>query len=86
MLLTSSAPVVAASFFSVDTQTVPIDVGDALLVTVASPEFVLFMKILSSRRSRQDFNDILDLCHFLGITDEVGIHVAVLPFGGVDGD
>lgn len=47
---------------------------------------MLFMKILSSRRSRQDFNDILDLCHFLGITDEVGIHVAVLPFGDVDGD
>lgn len=71
--------------FESDTQSVPLDVGDNLMVSVASPEFMLYLKIWASRRSAHDIADIIDLCHYLNIETELQLYNAISPFGGVDG-
>ncbi len=43
-------------------------IGPALMVSIASPEYVLAMKAMVSRRSQGDLDDAVTLCGLVGIT------------------
>lgn len=45
-------------------------IGPALVIEIASPEYVLAMKAMTTRQSDGDLNDAVYLCRLLGISDE----------------
>lgn len=45
-------------------------IGPALAVEIASPEYVLAMKAMTTRKSDGDLADAVHLCRMLGISDE----------------
>lgn len=71
--------------FDVDTQSVPIDVGGNLQVTVASPEFLMYMKFTSQRRAPHDIEDLRELCRICGVKSELDVYQLTSRFGGIDG-
>lgn len=48
-------------------------IGPALAVEIASPEYVLAMKAMTTRKSEGDLADAVYLCRMLGISDETGL-------------
>lgn len=45
-------------------------IGPALVIEIASPEYVLAMKSMSTRKSDGDLADAVYLCRMLGVADE----------------
>lgn len=45
-------------------------IGPALVIEIASPEYVLAMKAMTTRKSDGDLTDAVDLCRLLGISDQ----------------
>ena len=60
-------------------------IGPNLTLRVASPEFLLYTKIISRRRAEQDFEDALLLAQKLNLHDAQDILRAVEHFGAIDG-
>jgi len=52
-------------------------IGPALVIEIASPEYVLAMKSMTSRKSDGDLIDAVDLCRMLGIEDEAALEAVV---------
>lgn len=57
-------------------------VGPALSVNIASADYVLAMKAMTSRQSDGDLRDAAQLCRILGITTENGIEDVVKRYFG----
>ncbi len=57
-------------------------IGPALTVEIASAEYVLAMKAMSTRHSDGDLRDAADLCRILGIRDELEIERTVRKYYG----
>lgn len=57
-------------------------IGDALTIEIASPEYLLAMKAMTSRQSEGDLADAALLCKELGITKESGIDAVVARYFG----
>jgi hypothetical protein len=60
-------------------------IGPSLTVEIASAEYVLAMKALSTRHSTGDLEDAVVLCGILGISDELQIERVVRKFYGSHG-
>jgi hypothetical protein len=52
-------------------------IGRALVIEVASPEYVLAMKSMTTRQSAGDLADAVHLCRMLGVSDEAGLEAIV---------
>lgn len=52
-------------------------IGPALVIEIASPEYILAMKSMSTRKSDGDLADAVHLCKLLGISDEPALESAV---------
>ena len=48
-------------------------IGPALVIEIASPEYVLAMKSMSTRKSDGDLGDAVHLCRMLEISDEAAL-------------
>jgi len=48
-------------------------VGPALVIEIASPEYVLAMKSMTTRKSDGDLADAVHLCRLLDISDQTGL-------------
>jgi hypothetical protein len=48
-------------------------IGPALVIEIASPEYVLAMKSMTTRKSDGDLADAVYLCRMLGIADEASL-------------
>ncbi|WP_440713120.1 hypothetical protein [Gordonia sp. FQ] len=59
-------------------------IGPALTIEIASAEYVLAMKAMSTRHSDGDLRDAAELCRLLGISDEHQIEQTVRRFYGGD--
>jgi hypothetical protein len=59
-----------------------VKIGPALAVSVASPDYVLAMKAMTSRQSDGDLQDAALLCRMLNITSEAGIEAVVQRYFG----
>ncbi|MBM4570251.1 hypothetical protein GS896_27505 [Rhodococcus hoagii] len=57
-------------------------IGRALTIEIASPQYLLAMKAMSSRQSQGDLDDAALLCKQLGITKESGIEELVGRYFG----
>ncbi|SDN55144.1 hypothetical protein SAMN05216355_10686 [Actinomyces ruminicola] len=71
--------------FSADADPRTIEIGPALTVNVASPDYLLAMKVLSSRQSDADRRDAVALCRLMGLTNEAQIQQRVGRYFRVDG-
>lgn len=71
--------------FSQDTECRSYPIGDNFLVTVASPEYLLFLKIHSSRKAPSDIRDIMMLFDLLNVKSENDVYQLTSPFGGING-
>lgn len=52
-------------------------IGPALVIEIASPEYVLAMKAMTTRKSDGDLADAVSLCRILGISDEAALENTV---------
>jgi hypothetical protein len=52
-------------------------IGPALVLEIASPEYVLAMKSMTTRKSDGDLADAVHLCRLLGICDEAELEAIV---------
>lgn len=57
-------------------------IGPSLSVDIASADYVLAMKAMTSRQSDGDLRDAAQLCRILGITTEVEIEAVVTRYFG----
>ncbi|MEI6251972.1 MAG: hypothetical protein WCP30_04135 [Mycobacteriaceae bacterium] len=60
-------------------------IGPALVIEIASPEYVLAMKSMTTRKSDGDLADAVYLCKLLGVRDEAELETIVrryFPAGG----
>jgi len=48
-------------------------VGPALVIEIASPEYVLAMKSMTTRKSDGDLADAVHLCRLLGVSDQIAL-------------
>lgn len=59
-----------------------VKIGPALTISIASPEYVLAMKAMTSRQSDGDLKDAALLCRLLGYTNERDIESVVQRYFG----
>lgn len=52
-------------------------IGPALVLEIASPEYVLAMKAMTTRQSNGDLADAVHLCRMLGISDQAALEDTV---------
>ena len=52
-------------------------IGPALVIEIASPEYVLAMKSMTTRKSDGDLADAVHLCRLLGISDQTALESIV---------
>ncbi|MGV1089045.1 MAG: hypothetical protein ACOYBX_13770 [Mycobacterium sp.] len=52
-------------------------IGPALVIEIASPDYVLAMKTMTTRKSDGDLADAVHLCRLLGISNEADLEVVV---------
>lgn len=52
-------------------------IGPALVIEIASPEYILAMKAMSSRKSDGDLADAVHLCALLGVSGEAKLEAIV---------
>jgi hypothetical protein len=52
-------------------------IGPALVIEIASPEYVLAMKAMTTRKSDGDLRDAVDLCRLMGISDQTTLENTV---------
>lgn len=57
-------------------------IGPALMVSIASPEYVLSMKAMVSRKSQGDLDDAVALCGLVGITNQDQLEAVVSRYFG----
>ena len=57
-------------------------IGPALIVSIASPEYVLSMKAMVSRKSQGDLDDAVALCGLVGITNQDQLEAVVSRYFG----
>ena len=60
-------------------------IGPALVIEIASPEYILAMKSMTTRKSDGDLADAVHLCKLLGVSDEAELEAIVkryFPGGG----
>jgi hypothetical protein len=55
-------------------------IGPALVLEIASPEYVLAMKAMTTRKSDGDLADAVHLCRMLGISDEAAVENTVRKY------
>lgn len=55
-------------------------IGPALVIEIASPEYVLAMKSMTTRKSDGDLADAVHLCRLLGISDHTALENTVRRF------
>ena len=55
-------------------------IGPALVIEIASPEYVLAMKSMTTRTSDGDLADAVHLCRLLGISDQTALENIVRRF------
>lgn len=48
-------------------------IGPALVIEIASPEYVLAMKSMTTRKSDGDLTDAVHLCRMLGVADQAAL-------------
>ncbi|WP_336794185.1 hypothetical protein [Gordonia malaquae] len=65
-----------------DEQPVTRVIGPALTIEIASAEYVLAMKAMSTRHSDGDLQDAVTLCRMLSITDETQVEQVVRKYFG----
>lgn len=71
--------------FSADHSPDLLVIGPNLTVEIASAEFLLFTKVVSTRQAEQDLDDAVVLAKHLGLRNAQDIEQAVKQFGSVDG-
>lgn len=59
-------------------------IGPALSIEIASPEYILAMKAMSTRLSEGDLRDAARLCRLLGYTREQQIEAVIRRYFGAD--
>ncbi|MET9327556.1 hypothetical protein [Tsukamurella sp. NPDC003166] len=59
-------------------------IGPALSIEIASPEYILAMKAMSTRLSDGDLRDAATLCRLLGYTHEEQIEAVIRRYFGAD--
>ncbi|AFA75564.1 hypothetical protein GPOL_c45630 [Gordonia polyisoprenivorans VH2] len=52
-------------------------IGPALVISIASPEYVLAMKAMVTRKSQGDIDDAVALCHLLSIRTQEALEAVV---------
>lgn len=52
-------------------------ISPALVIEIASPDYVLAMKSMTTRKSAGDLADAVHLCRLLGISDESALRTIV---------
>lgn len=55
-------------------------IGPSLVIEIASPEYVLAMKAMTTRKSDGDLTDAVQLCRMLGISDAAALENTVLRY------
>jgi hypothetical protein len=55
-------------------------IGPALVIEIASPEYVLAMKSMTTRKSDGDLADAVHLCRLLGISNENALESTVRKY------
>lgn len=71
--------------FSADHSPDLLVIGPNLTVEIASAEFLLFTKVVSTRQAEQDLDDAVVLAKHLGLRNAQDIEQVVKQFGSVDG-
>lgn len=71
--------------FAADLEPDILEIGANLTVELASAEFLLFSKVVSTRQADQDFDDAVVLARYLDLQTTQDIEQAVKRFGSVDG-
>lgn len=71
--------------FDADESPDQIVIGPHLTLEIASAEFLLFTKVISSRQPDQDFDDAVILARHLGASSAQEIEGLVKKFGPIDG-
>ena len=60
-------------------------IGENLTVRIASPQFLLYTKIIARRDAEQDFEDAVTLARHLNLVSAEQIEAEVSVFGQIDG-
>lgn len=71
--------------FDADERARVLPIGEYLTLRIASPEFLLYTKLVSTRRAEQDFEDAVMLAEKMGLRSSADIERAVSSFGAIDG-